>query len=414
MTPANDILNRIATDNLSKQISASWVYLTDATTDQILQEFALQGQSFFQASGDSDAYVGAIVGSEEDANMTLVGGTQLTMNGNGISYSSEEVWQQGYGGPPGGAPQYNSYWGTGGGVSTDIPIPVWQQGINMANNGGSTAFRNIPDVALTAFNIWVVAGDQTQDGDYEGTSCAAPLWNGFTALVNQQGVNNGEAPQGFINPAVYAIGKSVNYANCFHDIVVGNNEWPSSPTEFSAVPGYDLCTGLGTPNGSNMINALAPIVDVPVFAVVTNIISGGNGNGIIDFNECNDLTIILSNLTSISATGVEAALTSSTTGAIVAQGTASYPALFPHSSAANLSAFTLSTEPNFVCGTPINLTLVIKCNPGDSNQPDSACLGCAGFAGQFYQCDRLCHPRQHTYTDQFAHFRFEICRPLAN
>ena len=58
-------------------------------------------------------------------------------------------------------------------------------------------------------------------------------------------------------PAFYALGKRANYANYFHDITTGQHVWSSSPTKFHAVSGYDLCTGLGTPNGTNLINALA-------------------------------------------------------------------------------------------------------------------------------------------------------------
>ena len=90
-----------------------------------------------------------------------------------------------------------------------------------------------------------------------GTSCAAPLWAGFTALVNQQAVASGKPTVGFINPAVDAIGSGGNYTSAFHDITTGNNTSGSSPTKFYAVTGYDLCTGWGTPAGQNLINALA-------------------------------------------------------------------------------------------------------------------------------------------------------------
>ena len=78
------------------------------------------------------------------------------------------------------------------------------------------------------------------------------------ALVNQQAAANGDAPAGFINPAVYAIGNSANFTNCFHDVTTRSNTWSKSLTKFRAVTGYDLCTGWGTPNGTNLINALAP------------------------------------------------------------------------------------------------------------------------------------------------------------
>ena len=84
------------------------------------------------------------------------------------------------------------------------------------------------------------------------------------ALVNQQAATNGESSVGFINPAIYAIAAGPNYAACFHDVTTGNNTWPGSPNLFYATNGYDLCTGLGTPNGTNLINTLAPL-PVPYF-----------------------------------------------------------------------------------------------------------------------------------------------------
>src|SRR6185503_13786132 len=134
-------------------------------------------------------------------------------------------------------------------------IPSWQQDIDMTANKGSTMFRNIPDVAMTADNVYVIADNGTAYPGTGGTSVAAPLWAGFAALVNQQAAQNGIPPVGFINPAVYAIGKGSS--SSFHDITTGDNTWSQSTTRFLAVPGYDLCTGWGTPNGIDLISALA-------------------------------------------------------------------------------------------------------------------------------------------------------------
>ncbi|HUJ70641.1 MAG TPA: hypothetical protein VLZ30_00245, partial [Verrucomicrobiae bacterium] len=115
-----------------------------------------------------------------------------------------------------------------------------------------------PDVAMAASGIYVISNNGVTNS-VVGTSAAAPLWAGFAALVNQQAVGYGEPTVGFINPAIYAIGTdAVTYAACFHDIIIGNNETFYSPSQFSAAVGYDLCTGWGTPNGSNLVNALAP------------------------------------------------------------------------------------------------------------------------------------------------------------
>jgi subtilase family serine protease len=83
-----------------------------------------------------------------------------------------------------------------------------------------------------------------------GTSYAAPLWAGFVALVNQQAVATGKPLAGFINPAVYAIGTGTGYARAFHDEKSGSNG------QYSAVKGYDLVTGWGSPDGAALIDAL--------------------------------------------------------------------------------------------------------------------------------------------------------------
>ena len=212
-----------------------------------------QGQAFFQAAGDDDAYAGSQPLSPssgptpvDSIYVTSVGGTSLTMNGSGASWSSETVWNWG------------NNQGTGGGVSPNYTIPSWQAGVNMSANNGSSTARNIPDVALTADAVNVVYSNGLSS-TFGGTSCAAPLWAGFCALINEQAVGSGDAEAGFLNPALYAIGQGTNYAACFHDITTGNNIGDNTAGLYVATTGYDLCTGWGTPNGTNLINALAPL-----------------------------------------------------------------------------------------------------------------------------------------------------------
>jgi hypothetical protein len=185
-----------------------------------------------------------------------VGGTTLTTTGPGGSWSSEKVWNW-------GKQSSGKYLGSSGGVSSYYtPLPAWQSGISMTANGGSTSYRNIPDVALTGDNVTVYY-NAGSIGLVGGTSCAAPLWAAFASLVNQQAVSLGGGTIGFVNPAIYTIGKGTSYGSTFHDITTGNNYWNSGssrhPTTngYSATTGYDLCTGWGTPNGQGLINALA-------------------------------------------------------------------------------------------------------------------------------------------------------------
>jgi hypothetical protein len=240
----DDIYGRIASDNLAKQISCSFGFGIDSTTEQLYQEFVAQGQNFFVASGDGGAEVGAIDPPGAEPYITVVGGTDL------------------YTVTPGGAWQQELVWGgSGGGVSTFYAMPDYQQGINMTPLHGSSTMRNFPDVAgMADFVMFVAANNTTSDGGIGGTSFASPEWAGFYALANQQAATLGQPPLGFFNPALYAIGKSASYTQCFHDITSGNTtNGASGPDRFLAATGYDLCTGWGSPNGSNLINALTGI-----------------------------------------------------------------------------------------------------------------------------------------------------------
>jgi subtilase family serine protease len=155
----NDILNRMATDNLAQQLSSSWGFSPiNATTEQIFKQYIAQGQSFFQASGDSGAYKGSIMSPSDDPNVTVVGGASLTTAGQGGPWQSESTWS-----------------GSGGGISTTYPIPSYQQGLNMAANGGSATMRNIPDVALTAAVQMFLIQSNGHAVAVGGTSAAAPL-----------------------------------------------------------------------------------------------------------------------------------------------------------------------------------------------------------------------------------------------
>ncbi|HEX3720205.1 MAG TPA: proprotein convertase P-domain-containing protein [Verrucomicrobiae bacterium] len=98
----------------------------------------------------------------------------------------------------------------------------------------------------------------------------------------------------------------------------------------------------------------------PNLTVSTNIITGGNGNGVIDYDECDNLSIILTNQGTSEMTGIQAVLSSTTPGVVVAQPNATFPDLMPQSSAANTAVFTISTEKTFICGTPVSLTLLLK------------------------------------------------------
>ncbi|MGD1086320.1 MAG: S53 family peptidase [Verrucomicrobiota bacterium] len=269
----DDILESMVSYTNVLQFSCSWGVGTaqDPTSEVLFKQMAAQGQSFYNASGDDGAFVGAVEFPSDSPSITQVGGTTMT-DGGAPSYpwESEVVWAWESGPTVSGRDASSS----SGGISTYYPIPSWQTNISMKANLGSTTMRNTPDVAANADNCYIYSDDGQPSGGWGGTSCAAPLWAGFTALLNQQAAARGAAPVGFLNPALYALASGSNYTNYFHDITSGNDTWRRSPSQFYAAPGYDLCCGLGTMNGTNLINALVGTILPPTLLPPARI-SGG-------------------------------------------------------------------------------------------------------------------------------------------
>jgi subtilase family serine protease len=238
-TGANDvsILNAMAVDDSSKQLSCSWGWTPNALViDPIFEEFAAQGQSFLVATGDDGYHLkrGA-VWPADDQYVTAVGGTALTTAGPGGPWLSETGWVD-----------------SGGGPSPDgIRLPAYQAPFVTRQNGGSTRWRNVPDIAGDAAVDNYSCYSSTCTTGNGGTSFAAPLWAGYIALVNQFAAALNEPSVGFLNPALYALGGSSEYPRLFHDEVSGYNG------KYRAVPGFDLVTGFGSPNGDALIGALA-------------------------------------------------------------------------------------------------------------------------------------------------------------
>lgn len=211
---------------------SSWSQASMTALDNACQSAAALGVTITVASGDN--------GSSDGTNSTVVdfpassphvlacGGTELFANGNQIS--QEVVWDDQ---PQGGA--------SGGGFSATFPTPTWQASALPSGSSG----RGVPDVAgdaapATGYNI-IVDGQPQVVG---GTSAVAPLYAGLIALVNQQLATQGAPSAGFVNPMLY------QNASDFNDITQGNNG------AYTAGPGWDACTGLGSPKGGGILTSL--------------------------------------------------------------------------------------------------------------------------------------------------------------
>jgi subtilase family serine protease len=255
---------------LPTTIGCSWGWTpADASTlDPYFEKMSSQGQNFFAASGDSSTWSSSNEAwPADDANVVSVGGTDLVTASAAGPWKSETAWTD-----------------SGGGISPDsIAIPSWQKlsGVINSSNKGSTTLRNGPDVSANANFTFYVCADQTTctANDYGGTSFAAPMWAGYIALANQQSVSNTGTTLGFINPTIYAQNITSAYATDFHDITSGTSG------SYSAVTGYDLVTGWGSPNGSGLINALtgsaAPGFSLSASPTSVSVVQGSSGTSTI-------------------------------------------------------------------------------------------------------------------------------------
>jgi kumamolisin len=163
------------------------------------------------------------------------GGTTLV--GDGTTIQSETVWNEGFFGPAGG-----------GGVSNQFDRPAYQSGVNVPLSPTGRKGRGTPDVAGHAAGYQIVY--RGQPSTRNGTSAVAPLWAGLVALLNQRLAALGKPAAGFVNPLLYQTPAS------FHDITKGSNDIGNHLKKYSAGKGWDACTGLGSPDGTAVMQAL--------------------------------------------------------------------------------------------------------------------------------------------------------------
>jgi len=213
---------------------STWTQQAMSTMDEAFQAAATMGITICIAAGDSGSTDGVSDGGNHvdfpasSPHALACGGTSLQASGTTIV--QEVVWNDGN--PASGA--------GGGGVSAVFALPTWQQGLEATDaegNSVSLAMRGVPDVAAdadpqTGYDVLV---DGTS-AVYGGTSAVAPLWSGLIARINALTGN----AAGFVNPALYG------QPAALHDITQGNNGG------FAASPGWDACTGLGSPDGSKV------------------------------------------------------------------------------------------------------------------------------------------------------------------
>jgi len=216
---------------------SNWTAQAMTALDEAIQAAATMGVTVCVASGDNGSGDGVDDGADHvdfpasSPHSLGCGGTSLQASGGSIT--SETVWNDGANGGAGG-----------GGVSSVFALPSYQEGLNVTRTQGGTQplrMRGVPDVCgdadpQTGYDVRVDANDTI----IGGTSAVAPLWAGLIARINAAKAS----PVGFINPALYS------HPGALRDITQGNNG------SFAAAPGWDACTGLGSPNGQKVADAV--------------------------------------------------------------------------------------------------------------------------------------------------------------
>ena len=243
-----DAITTAAHDSAVTLISISWggpesSFTSQAITtyNQAFQDAGTMGKTVFVASGDNGSSDGQSDGANHvdfPASSPYVigcGGTTLEVNIASDTITSETVWNE----------TASNEGATGGGVSNNFPKPSYQNSVNVPPPTIQGGGRGVPDVAadadpVTGYQV-LIDGTSSTIG---GTSAVAPLYAGLFARINQALLQKGKSRVGFVNPALYQNPSS------FRDIVSGNNG------AFSAGPGWDATTGLGSPDGAKILMAL--------------------------------------------------------------------------------------------------------------------------------------------------------------
>jgi kumamolisin len=225
------------------QSEDSWTGQARSALDQAIADAAALGVTVCAAAGDNGSSDGQRDGKDHtdfpasSPHTLACGGTSLRADPASGTITSETVWNDGAGG---GA--------TGGGLSDTFGVPSWQASAGVGTRPGGGTGRGVPDVAgnadpATGYQV-LVDGRKTVAG---GTSAVAPLWAALICLLAQA---TGKR-FGLLQPLVYAGVTAGVPATGFRDITTGSNG------SYSAGPGWDACTGLGSPDGTALLGLLS-------------------------------------------------------------------------------------------------------------------------------------------------------------
>jgi kumamolisin len=234
----------ISYGNSEKDPNSLWTLMEVQVVNTALQAAMAKGITICVSSGDDGAFDGGGKIAEVDFPASspfvlAVGGTKLSASaGSSPTVKSETVWNE----------ILHKEGASGGGISVVFSKPAYQESVNVPTSSTPPHFvgRGVPDVSAVGDPVTGVVVMHIDGKNLEsigGTSASAPLWACLVARINQ----SLGARCGFLNPLLYSkFAKGI-----LRDITSGNNGL------FQAQKGWDACTGLGSPGGKSLLNALS-------------------------------------------------------------------------------------------------------------------------------------------------------------
>ncbi|MBC7663408.1 MAG: peptidase S53, partial [Caulobacter sp.] len=261
--------------------------------------FVGTGMTYVASAGDAGTEV---LWPAVSPSVLAVGGTGMNWSG---SARTEVAWSS-----------------TGGGMSAKVPLPAYQSGF-MSPGGVALARRAVPDVAFNAspttgqYVALTLPGAATVWSAYAGTSIAAPQWAGIVAVANAIRAVNSKAALGDIHTMLYKSIAAVPgaYASSMGDVTEGSN---GTCATCKAGVGYDMTTGLGTPNATGLLASLTGVSTTTAVATGAPTVPGGNytGKSTAALSQSLNVTAPSGTTTSYTLSGAPSGLTVDTTGTL--------------------------------------------------------------------------------------------------
>jgi uncharacterized repeat protein (TIGR01451 family) len=223
--------------------------------------------------------------------------------------------------------------------------------------GQAIPHGGVPSSPIFPFNS--ASADEVHN---QGEVWCVALWDVRANLVRKYGFTGNQLTLQLVTDAMKLCPVNPNFLESRDAILLAeqvNNGGTNTADIWAGFAKRGMGISATSPDSSTTAG-VREAFDVPGLQVVTNYLSGGNGNGVIDFNECNNFQVVLQNNLLETATGISVRLATPTPRVTFGSKVSTYPNILSGETATNSTPLTISTAPDFICGTPIDIDVIIK------------------------------------------------------